>query len=114
MATLDNNNELYIRTPISAIKDSLRISNQVLLFVGMISILISAVIASIVSKRFSNPILELNNIAKKMSNLDFSQKYVPRNSEDELNELGKSINMLSEKLEHTIKELQANNNDLMK
>lgn len=112
LATLDNNNELYIRTPISAIKDSLRISNQVLLFVGMISILISAVIASIVSKRFSNPILELNNIAKKMSNLDFSQKYVPRNSEDELNELGKSINMLSEKLEHTIKELQANNNDL--
>lgn len=111
-ANLDNDNELYIRTPISAIKESLRLSNQVLILVGCISVLISAVIASIVSKRFSTPILELNGIAKKMSNLDFSQKYIPSDSDDELDELGRSINMLSEKLEHTIKELKENNDDL--
>ena len=111
-AILDNDNELYIRTPVSAIKESLRVSNQVLILVGCISVLISAVIASIVSRRFSEPILELNNIAKKMSNLDFSQKYIPSDSNDELDELGTSINMLSEKLVHTIKELKENNDDL--
>jgi len=112
VANLDNGNELCIRTPVSAIKESLRISNQVLILVGCISVLISAVIASIVSKRFSNPILELNSIAKKMSNLDFSQKYVPSKSDDELDELGNSINMMSDKLEHTIMELRENNDDL--
>ena len=112
MGKLDNNKELYIRTPISAIKESLRLSNNVLIMVGCISVIVSAIIASIVSRRFSNPILELNNIAKKMSKLDFSQKYIPSESDDEIDELGESINMMSDKLEETIKELRNNNDEL--
>ncbi|MBQ3408014.1 MAG: GHKL domain-containing protein [Clostridia bacterium] len=112
LATLDNGAELFVVTPISAIKDSLRVSNQILVFVGIISVLVSAVIALVVSKHFSDPILDLNGIAKKMTNLDFSQKYIPRNNDDELDELGKRINILSDTLEHTITELKANNNEL--
>lgn len=112
LANLDNGGEVFVITPISAIKESLKVSNQVLIFVGIISVLISAIIASVVSKHFSNPILELNGIAKKMTDLDFSQKYIPSNNDDELDELGKRINILSEKLEHTIGELKANNNEL--
>ena len=112
LATLDTGGEILVVTPISAIKDSLRVSNQVLIFVGIISVLISAVIASVVSRHFSNPILELNGIAKKMTDLDFSQKYIPRNNDDELDELGKRMNILSEKLEQTITELRDNNDEL--
>ena len=112
IANLDNNNELYIGTPVSAIKESLKVSNKILIMVGCISVIVSAIIASIVSRRFSNPILELNSIAKKMSNLDFSQKYIPNDSNNELDELGNSINMMSDKLEETIKELRKNNDDL--
>ncbi len=112
LANFDNGGEIFVITPISAIKESLKVSNQVLMFVGIISVLISAIIASVVSKHFSNPILELNGIAKKMTNLDFSQKYIPSNNDDELDELGKRINLLSETLEHTIGELKANNNEL--
>lgn len=112
MAKLDNGNELYMRTPVSAIKESLRISNNVLLIVGFISVIVSAVIVSIVSRRFSNPILEISNIAKKMANLDFSQKYIPSESNDEFDELGKSINVMSDKLEETINELRKNNDEL--
>lgn len=112
MAKLGDSTELYIRTPISAIKESLRISNKVLIMVGAISVIVSGVIASIVSKRFSNPILELNNIAKQMSKLDFSKKYVPSESDDEIDELGLSINMMSDKLEETINELRKNNDEL--
>ena len=36
LATLDNGGEILVVTPISAIKDSLRVSNQVLIFVGII------------------------------------------------------------------------------
>ena len=112
IAKLDNGNDLCIRTPISAIKESLRISNNVLIIVGGISVFVSAVIVSVVSKRFSSPILEISNIAKKMSNLDFSQKYIPSESDDELDELGNSINLMSDKLEETINELRKNNDEL--
>ena len=112
MAKLDNESDLYIRTPISAIKESLKISNNVLILVGGISVIVSGIIASVVSRRFSNPILVLNSIAKQMSKLDFSKKYVPSESNDEIDELGKSINMMSDKLEETINELRKNNDEL--
>ena len=47
-----------------------------------------------------------------MANLDFSQKYQENNSKDEINELGKSINIMSEKLEGTIKQLRNSNLEL--
>ena len=112
MAKLDNKNELYMRTPISAIKESLRISNNVLLLVGFISVIVAGVIASMVSKRFSDPILELNDIAKQVSKLNFSQRYIPSKSNDEMDQLGESINMMSDKLENTINELRKNNDEL--
>jgi len=112
LATLDNGSEIFVISPISAIKESLRVSNQVLVLVGFISVLISAIIASVVSRHFSKPILDLNGIAKKMTDLDFSQKYNPRNNDDELDDLGKRMNILSDTLERTIGELRANNDEL--
>ena len=67
---------------------------------------------TIVSRKFTEPILELNNIAKKMSNLDFSQKYQVTNAKDEINDLGRSINTMSDKLERTIKQLRSSNSEL--
>ena len=49
-----------------------------------------------------------------MSNLDFSQKYEIDDTEDEINNLGKSINIMSEKLEKTINQLTVNNTELEK
>jgi len=37
-----------------------------------------------------------------MANLDFSHKYAVTDDDDEINELGESINMMSDKLETTI------------
>ena len=56
--------------------------------------------------------MELNNISKKISNLDFIQKYKVTNADDEINNLGKSINTMSDKLETTIKQLRSSNNEL--
>ena len=113
-ATLDNGYNLYIRIPISAIQESVRISNNLLIFIGGIVICISGIIASFISKKFTEPILELNNIANKMAKLDFSQKYRIKDTEDEINDLGKSINTMSDKLERTIKQLRGTNIELEK
>lgn len=112
---LDNGFELHMKTPTADLKESARISNNVLISVGSAIIVISGIVASFISRKFATPILELNNIAQKMSNLDFSQKYQEKeDNEGEINNLGRSINKMSEKLESTIKQLTVNNTELEK
>nr|MBP3681272.1 GHKL domain-containing protein [Clostridia bacterium] len=113
-AYLDNGYKLYMRTPTADLQESARISNNVLIVIGSAVIIISGIIASFISRKFATPILELNSIAQKMSNLDFSQKYQVNDTDDEMNNLGKSINIMSEKLENTIKQLTVNNSELEK
>ena len=113
-ATLNNGYIIYVRIPITSIEESVKISNKFLYLMAGFTILISTVIVSYVSKKFAEPISELNDIAQKMSSLDFSQKYKVTKSNDEINNLGKSINCMSDKLEKTIQRLRDNNIELEK
>ena len=110
---LDNNYETYIRIPLSSIKESVRISNSFLYTIASIVIVVGGIAIIYISKSFSNSISEINSIAKKMANLDFSHKYVVTD-DDEINELGKSINVMSDKLEKTINQLRNTNIELEK
>ena len=67
-AVLDNGYSLYIRIPIAPIQESVKISNNFLLLIGGITILAAGIFASFISKKFTEPILELNGIAKKWQN----------------------------------------------
>ena len=113
-ARLDNGYMLYIRMPITIIEESVRTSNKLLYLIAGFAIILAGIMVSFVSKRFTKPILELNGIAKKMSNLDFSDKYDVKDVDDEINDLGKSINTMSDKLEATIKQLRSTNIELEK
>lgn len=113
-STLDNGDTLYIRIQVASIEESVKISNRLLIFIGGISILIAGILASFISKKFTKPILELNDIAQNMSKLDFSKKYEVKDTDDEINNLGKSINTMSDKLESTIKQLRETNVELEK
>lgn len=111
---LSNGYILYVRIPVVPMEESVKISNNTLLVIGGITIVIAAFVSSFVSKKFTEPILELNDIANKMSKLDFSQKYETTDTDNEINELGYSINTMSDKLERTIKQLRENNIELEK
>lgn len=111
---LDNGYLLYVRIPIISIQDSVKISNNFLWLIAGIAILLAAIMVSIISNKFTEPIEQLENIAKRMSNLDFSKKYKITDADDEINNLGKSINIMSEKLENTIKQLRNTNIELEK
>ncbi len=104
---------IFLRTPIESIRESVKISNKFLAIVGGVCIIISSIITFILSKAFTKPILELNDIANKMSNLDFSKKYNVE-TDDEIGTLGNSINKLSDNLESTIKDLKKANMELEK
>ena len=47
-----------------------------------------------------------------MANLDFSHKYNVKDEDDEIDELGESINLMSDKLESTINQLRSTNIEL--
>ena len=113
-SVLDNGYKLYVKIPVTAIQESVRISNQALILLGMVLIIISSCVASIISKKFTEPILQLDKITKKMANLDFSEKYDKKNGSEEINALGENINEMSDKLEITIGQLRRNNYELEK
>ena len=111
---LDNSYKLYIRMPVAAIEESVKISNEFLSIIAIFVIIVGGIVLSIVSKRFSKPIIELNDITKKMSNLDFTQKFQSSEEHDEIDTLGENINILSDKLERTINQLRNTNIELEK
>ncbi|OQB15198.1 MAG: Alkaline phosphatase synthesis sensor protein PhoR [Firmicutes bacterium ADurb.Bin193] len=110
-ATLDNGYSLFIRTPIESITESVKITNRFILAVGAIALLIGAVIAFLLSRSLTKPILKLSAIAGEMAHLNFNVKYDVK-GKDEINDLGKSINILSERLEETISDLKTANAEL--
>ena len=109
-----DNVKVYMRMPITPIQDSVRISNQFLLILGFVTMIVGGIAILVITERFTKPIEELNDIANGMANLDFSKKYRIQDNEDEINELGRSINILSDKLEDTIYQLKLNNMELEK
>ena len=112
--SLENGNEIYIRLPITPIQDSVDISNRFIYIIGVVTVGLGAVAITFITQRFTKPIEELNDIANEMSNLNFKRKYRINDNEDEIDELGKSINTLSDKLEETINKLKINNSELEK
>lgn len=111
-SSMDNDSMILLRSNLESIQESAVIANEFLAYIGMIAIIIGTVAIFIISRKFTKPILDLADIAKKMSDLDFEVRYQV-NTKDEIGELGSSINILSDKLEATISELKNANNELL-
>lgn len=109
--SLNNGSTIYLRTNLESMQESVNIANNFLGVVGVFASVVGIIIMYFISRSFTKPILDLSDIAKRMSNLDFDIKYKV-NTSDEIGTLGTSINTLSEKLEATISELKSANNEL--
>lgn len=110
---LDNGNLFLFRSPLESIRQSVAVANRFLAYVGVVSVLISALVIWLVSRKVTEPIMELTQISERMSRLDFDAKYTG-NSKTEVALLGRNINELSETLENTISELKSANNELQR
>ncbi|MCI8334908.1 MAG: HAMP domain-containing protein, partial [Lachnospiraceae bacterium] len=110
---LDSGDPFIMWTAIESIRDSARISNRFFLNTALIGIVASSLVIWWLSKRISGPILELADISRRMTELDFNAKFFSSN-ENEIGYLGRHMNQLSETLEETISELKTANNELQK
>lgn len=108
---LDNGNPFIIRSALAGIQDSVKISNQFLAYIGIVMVLISGMIAWVVSNQITKPIQQLAVLSQRMTNLDFDAKYWGK-SKNEIGVLGEHMNQMSDTLERTISELKTANNEL--
>lgn len=111
--TLSNGSSVYVRMNYQQMQDSSKISNKFLFYVGMLILLLASVVMFFISRSITKPIKQLDQIARKMTKLDFDVKYQEKRK-DELGTLGNSINQLSDSLEKKISELKTANNELKK
>ncbi len=112
--TLEDGNLVLMRTALASIKESVMIANEFLAYVAVMATVCCAILAIFVSRRITGPILQLTKISKRMAELDFDAKYKPNKRQNEVDELGEHMNMLSATLETTISELKSANNELKK
>ena len=109
--TLSDGNLILMRTALESIRESVWISNRFLAYIGIFAVIVSAIISSFASRKIAEPILELTEISRRMTDLDFNAKYRIK-GENEIDQLGEHMNQLSETLEKTISELKSANNEL--
>ena len=110
---LENGNLFFIRTALESMRDSTDISSRFLAYVGILATIVCGVVIWLVSKKITDPILELAHISERMAHLDFDARYQGK-SFNEIAVLGNHMNELADALESTISELKTANNELQK
>jgi two-component system, OmpR family, sensor histidine kinase VanS len=110
---INDNNLFILRSPMVSIQENAELANRFLLYLGGIALIIGSFIVEYFSGRITGPILELAELSKRMTKLDFNAKYVS-GGKNEIGVLGDNFNKMSETLEKTISELKKANNELKK
>lgn len=86
----------------------LKVLNRILPSLGVITVIVSILIALFFARYITRPILKVNEASKRMVKLDFRKPY-PEKRSDEIGILGKNLNQLAEHLEDTLQELKEKN-----
>ena len=100
-------------TPLSEVNDVIGTMNSYYFIVFIVAFFIVIIISLVYSRYMTKPLVEMSNIAKKISECDFQYKYYVK-SEDEIGVLGNSLNLISNNLEKSLSELQETNEKLKK
>jgi len=108
-----NGNMFFMRSPLQSIQESARVSNEFLLYIGLVVLVLGITAVRYFTKRLTTPIMELADISNKMADLDFNTKYTS-GGKNEIGLLGANFNRMSERLELTISQLKSANNQLQK
>ena len=93
---------------VESFRESIAIANKFYLGVGISLILVTTIIIIGITRKYTQPLLQLADISKRMSELDFNVKYADER-DDEIGVLGESMNEMSDKLETAISELKSAN-----
>ncbi|MDQ0150433.1 sensor histidine kinase [Eubacterium multiforme] len=98
---------------IQPIIEASNVINEFYIYIFIGILFICLIISSIFSSLVTHPLKKINHIANKMSKMDFSEK-CETNRDDEIGNLAKTLNFLSENLNASLKNLKEQNKKLEK
>ena len=102
---------LFAYMPYAFIEQNSSLNLSFLLIAGGCALLICLICGYFISRQFTRPLIAMAQVADRMSEMDFSTKY-EGGGEDEVGQLGQSLNRLSAYLEQSYAELRASNERL--
>ncbi len=111
--TIDTGETVHLYSEVADVENIVEVAGKVFSFISIsLIILMSAVFYLLVAK-FTKPLVEMNDITKDMASLNFGRK-CGNYGNDEIGELGTSINTLSTTLDATLMDLKDKNGQLEK
>lgn len=102
---------LIAMTPLAEVNDVTGNMNSYYFMIFLFAFLVVIIVSLVYSRYMTKPLVEMSNIAKKISECDFLCKYNVK-TEDEIGVLGNSLNLISSNLEKSLKDLQYTNEKL--
>lgn len=108
----DVQNIIFVVSTLQPLDEASDVMKSYYVYVYIGAIIITIILSFIYAKMVSRPLIDLNNTANKMANLDFSTK-CNVNSSDEIGNLASSLNFLSDELDTTLSALKSANKKLV-
>ena len=101
---------LFMSIPLAPVEEAAHLLKKQLIYITLILLTAASVISFLISKTLTKPILEINNVSKKIASGDFTHA-INVKSKDEIGKLAKTINYMGHelsKIERLRKEFIAN------
>lgn len=105
---------VLLDSPVSAVHHSVRLIFELNTKISVFAVIIGMIGAWIAGKKFTKPILEIDEVARAITKLDFSPKVELTSREDGIGTLGNNINLMSSHLSDAMEKLQLANAQLEK
>jgi signal transduction histidine kinase len=102
---------VYLSIDYQSITRSTTIASDFQMKVAIGILFVAAIIIFLLCRMVTRPIEKMCVVAEKMCDMDFEAR-CPEDRSDEIGELGRSLNVLSERLQETIGDLKKANNEL--
>ncbi len=108
-----NGINIMLFSSLARVGDGVAIVNRFLWWSALATLLCGFIGMYFVSRSFTRPVRQLSTMAQGMARLDFSGRYVNNGSQDELAELGQSLNTVSQSMAENLAALKTANAKLL-
>ncbi|KYH28256.1 MULTISPECIES: ATP-binding protein [Clostridium] len=102
---------IFAVSSLQPVDEAVKVMKELYIYVYIAAVIIILILAFIYSKMIAKPLVELNNAALKMAKLDFTEK-CEVTTEDEIGNLGKTLNFLAKNLSDALSSLKESNKQL--
>ena len=109
--TFDNGYHIEVSTQKDPIQENASLATRVTTTITVFALILSLVFIFDYSRRFTKPLIQMNEVMKKIANLDFSAK-TEIDRADEIGTLADNINKVSASLDTALTELRERNAQL--